>query len=97
MPTNNILNRTVFYDMTGGVVRFRDYAHVTTTLGGMVEPFNVNQRKEPDTDMVDFDPTDDMCRIDQMQAIDATMEGQLLSFGATGQPLHEFSQPRTGK
>lgn len=68
----SINNRTVFYDVSGGVCRFADWALVNTTLGTMAEPFMPNQRHLIDFDAWDFDPADECARIDEIkqQSID---------------------------
>ena len=42
----SIQKRSVFFDNTGGIVRFWDWSIVTTTLGTMVEPFLPNDRHQ---------------------------------------------------
>lgn len=64
----SILRREVFYDNTGGVARFWDWASTLTTLGTMAEPFNPGWSKTPDTSLIDFDPTDEIARIDSITA-----------------------------
>ena len=62
----SILKREVYYDQAEGLVRFWDWAHTTTTLGTMVEPFQLNTRHANSTPFSNFDPTDDMSRVDEM-------------------------------
>lgn len=64
----SILKRTVFYDYTGGIARFWDWALTTTTLGTMAEPFQPNQRHQGNTEFLEFDPTDDVARIDEIRS-----------------------------
>jgi hypothetical protein len=92
----SIINRTVFYDNTGGVVRFWDWALVTTNLGTMAEPFNANMRVAVNTPVVEFDPTDEFVRIDEMRAmpIDASM---LYLSGGSMQLHGGYQMPRDGK
>lgn len=91
-----ILKRTVFYDDTGGVVRFRDFAIVTTTLGKMIEPFVVNNRTPLGADRLEFDPEDEMVRIDAIERIDAGRERRLMSDSSPA--LHGFiTTPRVGR
>lgn len=76
----SILKRTVFYDKTGGIVRFWDWALVTTTLGTMAEPFVANMRSI-DAPVRNFDPTDEIARIDEMKEADIGQSLLLLSGG----------------
>jgi len=94
----SILSRTVYYDTTGGFVRWRDWAKVITTLGTMFEPHNVNHRKTPNTDLEDFDPEDMMARVDDLRRIDATQEQRIFSAGEEGAPhMGGVHMPRVGK
>ena len=91
----SIRKREVFYDNTGGYVRFWDWALVTTSLGTMAEPFLPNDRHQ--FGQVDqFDPTDAIARIDEMRA--SSVDTQLLQLSGgrhalIGGPLH----PRDGR
>ena len=92
----SILKRTVFYDNTGGVVRFWDWAEVLTTIGTMVEPFRVDARRSTQTATIQFDPTDEMCRIDEIRALDIDRSKLYLSGGEYA--LHNGCQiPRDGR
>lgn len=75
----SILKRTVYYDITGGVCRFLDFAKVTTTLGSMVEPFTVQERRTNGHDIENFDFTDAISRIDTIEQIDVHKANRLLS------------------
>jgi hypothetical protein len=93
----SILKRTIFYDDTGGFVRFRDWARVTTTLGAMMEPHVVNLRQVPGIDFANFDPEDEIARVDLVQRIDAVKENTIFSWDSPV-PLHGGIQmPRVGK
>lgn len=76
----SILNRTVFYDTSGGLVRFLDWAQVTTTLGSMAEPFEINSR-HGDVDIPNFDLSDEVNRIDNLLQIDVHQAALRLSGG----------------
>ena len=92
-----IQRRIVFVDNSvSGVIRFSDWAAVKTPIGYMVEPgFIVNNRHPIGIDMTDFDPTDEMNRIDDIQFIDMLQEKTVLSGGTAlhGGPC----MPRVGK
>lgn len=66
----SIQKRTVFYDDATGVVRFNDWALVTTTLGTMAEPFSGQERRMEDTNFTNFDFTDEINRIDEIRQMD---------------------------
>lgn len=63
----SITQRTVFYDYTGGYVRFWDWAEVNTSLGMMVQPFLPNDRHMPDMPFDEFDPTDEVALITSIE------------------------------
>ena len=91
----SITHRTIFYDDSTGVVRFSDWAQVNTTLGTMVEVFNINQHKASHVQLRDYDPTDEIARIDSIKRISLHREKLILSGGA--QVLHGgIAQPRIG-
>ena len=91
----SITHRTVFFDDSTGVVRFSDWALVKTTLGTMVEVFNINQRNVTSVQLRDFDPTDEIARIDSIKRISLHREKLILSGGT--QVLHGgIMQPRDG-
>jgi len=77
----SIQKRTVFYDNTGGIARFWDWALVTTTLGTMAEPFQPNARYAAQTEFGQFDPTDMIARIDDIQISSVDTQLQTLSGG----------------
>ena len=76
----SILKREIFYDDAGGFVRFADWASVTTTLGAMAEPFLPNDRHLPGA-FGQFDPTDEIARIDSIRVVDADVQPRALSGG----------------
>ena len=65
---SGISSRTVFYDVINNRVRFWDWAEVKTALGVMGEPTpTVNWYNNPGSDVIDFDPDDQMVRIDRLE------------------------------
>lgn len=78
----SILKRTVYYDITRGTSMFWDWAKVTTTLGVMVEPFVVGAKHVANTPLVDFDPDDEINRIDEIRALPIDKEQLILSSSA---------------
>ena len=92
----SIQRRAVFYDNTNGIVRFWDWALVTTTLGTMAEPFLPNARHSPDADFGQFDPTDEIARIDDIRA--SSIDTSLLTLSGGEHQLHGGAQlPRDGR
>ena len=85
----SIQRRTVFYDVTHGISRFWDWALVTTTLGTMAEPFMPNARDSGS----EFDPEDEINRIDEIRAqpIDVSM---LVLSGGEAQIHGGYQLPR---
>jgi len=65
----SIQKRTVYYDNKNGRAMFWDWAKVTTTLGTMVEPFLPGSRHALNEDFEDFDPDDEINRIDEIRAL----------------------------
>jgi hypothetical protein len=93
---SSILKREVFFDNTGGIARFWDWALTTTTLGSMAEPFNVNDRFKGDG-VSEYDPTDDMTRIDEIRASSVDTQAKVLSGGdhaLIGGPLNPRNNSR---
>jgi len=90
----SIQRRTVFYDIIDGVVRFHDWAIVTTTLGSMAEPFVMQQQINVDdeSDYEDYDFTDMMHRIDDMRQMDSHKAKKQLGDNTIGGTL----LPRVG-
>ena len=76
----SILKREIFYDNTGGFARFWDWALCTTTLGTMAEPFMPNDRHRIDG-VSEFDPTDEISRIDEIRASSVDTQAAVLSGG----------------
>jgi len=76
----SIVKRSVYFDTTDGIVRFLDWALTQTTIGVMAEPFSVDNRHNF-ANFQDFDPTDEVHRIDSLHAVDACRINQLLSGG----------------
>lgn len=92
----SILNRVAFYDKTGGVVRMWDWALCTTTLGAMAEPFCINNRHTPSSDLIAFDPTDQIARVDDIINMDIGKEKLVLS-GGDHQLNGGTLMPRSGR
>lgn len=91
----SIQKRTVFYDKTGGITRFWDWALVTTTIGVAAEPFVANLRSI-DSPVRNFDPTDECARIDEMKEADIGQSLIMLSGGVN--QIHGGCQlPRDGR
>lgn len=91
----SILRREVFFDNTGGYVRFWDWSLVTTTLGTMAEPFLPNDRHLPGK-FSQFDPTDEIARIDDIRASSVDTQPHTLSGGV--HPLNGGTlNPRDGR
>jgi len=81
----SIQKRTVFFDDTGGVARFWDWSLTTTTLGTMAEPFMPNARHQFGA-FTEFDPADEISRIDEIRA--STVDKQLLVLSGGDRPLN---------
>jgi hypothetical protein len=91
----SILKRDVYFDNTGGFVRFWDWAICTTTLGSMAEPFQPDARYGFGPQR-EFDPTDELARIDSLQA--APIDTQLLVLsGGVNQLIGGTQNPRIGR
>ena len=90
----SILKRSVLYMKTEkNPYRFVGWAICTTTLGAMLEPFDINSRN-PGVDLVDWDPSDPIARIDELQNIDDGKEELMTSFGETMAVLGGDRYPR---
>ncbi len=92
----SILNRTVYYDTSRGISMFWDWATVTTTLGAMVEPFIVGQKFASNLPTVDFDPDDEIARIDIIRSMPLHKE-QLVLSGGNGHLHGGATVTRTGR
>ena len=92
-----ILKRTAFVEVSGGVQRFADFARVITPLGTMVEPFLAGQKVGNNDSIQQYDATDEMCRIDDIEQIDSDKLPSQMGDG--GSPaLHGGNQlSRTGR
>lgn len=92
----SIQKRTVYFDYNDGVAKFWDWAHVITTLGTMAEPFLPNAHHSLGQAYEDFDPEDEIARVDELRAMPRDIEQLVLSGGSDhlhgGQLL-----PRTGR
>jgi len=78
----SILRRTVYYDISRGTAMFWDWAKVTTTLGVMAEPFIAGAKFTHNTPTVDFDPDDEINRMDEIRAMPLDKEQLILSSSA---------------
>ena len=76
--STTIFKRTVYYEkLDGNPFRFSDWAHVVARdVGECVEPFSLSLRLFSNSE---YDPTDDMSRIDLLQNIDMNKETVILS------------------
>lgn len=93
---SSIIKREIYFDDTGGIARFWDWALTTTSLGTMAEPFSPNDRFRIDG-VSEFDPTDDMARIDGIRAMPVDVQPQTLSGGVHalhGGPLNPRNNAR---
>ena len=83
----SIRRRRVFYNKKNdGQYRFLGWAHVVTSMGVMAEPFNLNDRHVPSNNMANYDPSDMMARIDDLQQIEDGKEIRVISFD--NDPIH---------
>ena len=80
----SILKRSVLYSKPDKKqYRFIGWALTTTTLGVMLEPFDISNHHNPGQNFLDFDPSDPISRIDELRNIDGTAEELATSFGET--------------
>lgn len=91
----SIVKRTVLIDRTTDVIRFNDWAYVDTTIGPMGEPFLPNARVSTCTPVSEFDPTDEIARIDDIRALPVDLSFGYFSGG--GQAIGGYIMPRDGK
>ena len=91
----SILNRTIFYDYTNEIASFWDWALVTTTLGTMVEPYTFS-RHGLEQETIQFDPTDEIVKINKIRAADRDKE-QLILSGGDGHLNGGVMIPRNGR
>jgi hypothetical protein len=91
----SIVKRTVLFDKTTDVFRFLDWAYVDTTIGPMGEPFLPNARTSTGTPISDFDPTDEISRIDELKAL--PVDASLSYFSSGLQAIGGYTMPRDGK
>lgn len=93
---SGITRRTVYYYVKDGIVRFLDWASITTGLGAMVEPFQVNKRHSTGAAIIEFEPDDMIARIDEMERI--SFDHHRLILGHGDPALHGGVQiPRDGQ
>ncbi len=93
----SILNRTVYYDNSRGRAMFWDWAKTTTTLGVMAEPFIAGAKFTINTPTVDFDPDDEINRIDEIRAMPLDKEQLILSSSAVDHLHGGPTVTRTGR
>lgn len=96
---SGIKKRTVYYDDSTGVVRWADWARVTTGVGSMAEPYHINRIEVGDThgEIFDFDFEDMIARIDEVKRIDLTQFPRMLSGGSSPSVNGGYGMPRIGK
>jgi len=91
----SIQKRSVLYTKPKGKqYRFIGWAIVTTTLGAMLEPFDIAEHGNPSQNWVDFDPSDPITRIDELRNVDTGKEGKITSFGETMEVMGGDRYPR---
>ena len=78
----SILKRTCYYDNSRGRAMFWDWAKVTTPLGVMAEPYIAGLKFSHNLPTVDFDPDDEINRIDEIRALPIDKEQLILSSSA---------------
>jgi hypothetical protein len=91
--TDTIHRRMVLVEQNPhGVMRFQDWAMVVTSLGNMVEPFQMGVRNSPTVtegdEFTDHDPEDEIRRIDGFMFIDQDALKVRLSGGEDDTPFH---------
>lgn len=98
----NILKRTVFCDDKNGYLLFADWAMCIVEINGqkqtMFEPFKtIGLRRDlaSDTDLTDYDPSDEMCRIDEIRIVPQSQWNKMFSMG--GHIVMGGVTNRTGK
>lgn len=93
----SILNRTVYFEKdASGICRFSDWATVTTTIGAMAEPFVANERYGFGP-YQDFDPSDEIVRVDNIRAIVDGQDFKFLTNSGEPQFTGGVLQPKTGR
>lgn len=97
-----IIRREIFIEVDnrkpseGSYHRPCDWALVLTSLGTMAEPFSPFARVCPNTDIQNYDATDEMRRIDEVRFIDLDKHMSVISGG--GDQIHGgLLMPRTGR
>ena len=93
----SILRRSVYYDNSRDKAMFWDWAKVTTTLGVMAEPFIVGAKFTANTPTVDFDPDDEINRIDEIRALPIDKEQLILSSSAVDHVMGGPTVTRLGR
>ncbi len=94
---STVLKRTIFVERDkDGYFRFQDWALSLTTLGAMAEPFSPDLRAETGSPETDFDPTDDIALITDIQQVDSNLLPTLLS-GGGAVTMGGVTRCRTGR
>jgi len=84
----SILRRSALYTQKkGGQVRFLNWALTITKMGTMAEPFILNDRISPTTQIGDYDPSDPMSRVDELVGVDPNKSEWAATMGDTI-PIH---------
>jgi hypothetical protein len=94
----SILKRTVlYYKSDDGQYRFPGWAVTITTEGACLEPFNISDRFVTGLgqSIADFDPSDIMTRVDELQPINDLTDWAVMSFGETMPTCGGDLLPRT--
>ncbi len=92
----SIHNRTLFYEIKDGVIRFWDWALCDTTLGAMAEPHLVDSRHVTDVAVIDHEFDDIIAKITYIKNRRRHDSKKVLS-GGGATPLHGgILLPRTG-
>ena len=98
----SILSRSVlYYKSPNGPFRFPGWAITNTTLGSCLEPFNISDRYVHNYGLSDFDPSDIIARVDDLQPINDLNDWKVTSFDEVqpigGGDLHPRTFLKEGK
>lgn len=93
---SGVLRRTVYYENTdGNGIRFLEWAHATTRIGVMLEPFRVDDRFQTNCQFTVYGLRDMMNRIDFMRGCNMRGTNHILNFG-NDHKIHEGMGLKTG-
>lgn len=86
---SGILKRDVLYEKRNATspYHFIGWSICTTGIGAMAEPFEIGDRHAPGNSYADFDFSDPMARVDELQNVPYGNSWKTLSFGET-MPIH---------